>query len=152
MIMATVTPRAILFQLANRLFPLGLSFNNIVNISRSMGFGYRRQDMLYDLRQWLNKYRSFDMAKGIDWDKRVPYSSMPASDFKKDYKFKVHANILYRDPLTGEILRFAHTRYTNAWLSPSGYENYIDNRIKDKKYMPGMEYAGVEFLGVERMR
>jgi hypothetical protein len=150
--MATLTPRAVVFQLANYLFPRGASFNTIIRTARVFGVSYRRADMLYDLRRWVNKFRSFSMATGIDWNKRVPYSRMPATEFKKDFKFRVHADILYRDPLTGEIKRDPHTRYTNAWLSPSGYEDYIDNRIKNKKYEPGFEFAGVEFKGVERMR
>jgi len=86
--------------------PQGLPYNEIIGIARRSGGGYRRQDMLSDIRAITGRVKMQTQVENLAVGVSVPKHLMVNTDLGFPYKYRVYGESTYFDEeLETEVIK-----------------------------------------------
>lgn len=130
----------------------GLGANAIIRQLRGMGMGYRRINMLADVREFAGLIRREVAARSTPVGEKPKPGVMVEMELKRPYKYRVFADVDYEDIETGAIQSQTVSFYTDE-LKP--FDDWVEDYIADiekEKYRPDVFVARMEIKGIEHAK
>lgn len=130
----------------------GFGVTRIVSQLRTMGLSYRRQDMFRDV----NELRDLNLLKqptqDLPWDSIPKRNVMVETELKQFRKYRIYANVTYRDVKTGAESRQIISFYSNERRTKDEWiTEYIDMKTA-ADYRPDVYVAQMDIWGIEHNR
>lgn len=126
-----------------------LSANAIINIARTQGGGYRRKEMLSDIRSGRGLLQQQENFTKLHPDTVIPKSYFTQSEFDYDAKYRIHGNAQFYNPDTDQWFTQRKTMYTNDFMDKQGWAKQFDEQFAGGYDQEGMLYMGFEVVGAE---
>ena len=118
MVVAAGIIRAVARPLISSLVKRELGPTRIIRDLRSMGYGYRYQNMLNDIREFTHFHKQWGWTTRISSDKAPPLETIPSVFFDKPRKFRGYLTVTKENLRTGTTTEETISFYSNDLLSP----------------------------------
>lgn len=136
----------IIKHLASQLLPSW----QIVQTVRSLGYGYRYQEMLDDIRTYSGRVKYETQVSNLSDDATIPEGWMAKEEFVSPYRYRVYGTVRYYNAETGEYEEGMRSFFTNDPGSKSSYTEKFEDYFYRLQYDPTIEYVDFEVKGVVR--
>lgn len=124
-----------------------LAANAIIDTMREQGLGYRRQEMLQDLRTW----RTFRTHKAniarLKPDTKLPRSYMVETEWALTAKYRYEFVADFRDPRTGAVFQLDKSMAHDKWLSTEEAVTEFEDTAPWEDYAEHLIPGSMRLLG-----
>lgn len=127
----------------------GLSANRIYSMLVKAGVGYRKQDMLADIRVFSGRHANQTQVTSLGGNNAVPTNYMVETELRRPYKYRVYGETHYYDFETGDEIIQEGSFYTDELAKKQDWEQaYVDN-IRNSPSVPNTEIMSFRVTSVE---
>jgi len=113
----------------------GLSFNQIIRLAREHGIGYRRKDMLHDLRVISKAIGKFDYLKRMPKHNIINEDTVVRTKYPTPKKFMVTFKVTLYDQSTGSTMVKYFTVGSDYHQPLSFYERSLYNAFNTPEFI-----------------
>lgn len=124
-----------------------LSANNVIDIMREQGLGYRRQEMLRDLSTWRTFRTHRASIASLRPETKVPRSYMVETEWDLAGKFRYEFTAEFRDPRTGAIFQLDKSMAHDKWLSTEEAETEFEDTAPWEDYAEMLVGGSMTMIG-----
>lgn len=122
----------------------GLSFNQIIRLAREQGIGYRRADMLHDLRVISKAIGNFDWLKRMPKNRIIDEEVAVKTKYPTPKRFMVTFEVKVFNRDTGETLTKYFTVGSDYRMPLYYYERSLFNQFNTPEFIDTYKYEIVE--------
>jgi len=141
--------RAIARTIMSRLVGSGLSQNQVFNLIRQAGAGYRTSNMIADFRQITGRFTNQYYVEKLGGNEVVGRDIMVETDLGIDRKYRVYGKMTYYDEFQDEYYEETKSFYTNDLASKEDLENAFIGHYYEQYYIEGTSVLGFKITAVE---
>jgi len=127
----------------------GLGSNAIQRYLRAGGFGYRRIDMLKDVREITGLMRMEKYVKAVSGSAKFPKFGMVEHGLGKDRRYRVFADMQVEDMATGETKSKTVSFYDDELRSKDKWAEAFEDQYAEGQYETGEIITSVDIRSVE---
>jgi hypothetical protein len=123
---------------------------SIVRELRSMGYGYRYQNMLNDIREFTHFHKQWGWASRISSIKPPSLESIPSVFFDKPRKFRGYLTVTKENVRTGDTSEDTISFYSNDLLSPDQWVSDVLDQEEEDPSDPSVKITSARLTDVIR--
>jgi len=127
----------------------GLSSGRIIEQLITYGVSYRRKDMLKDIRTITGLTRMESFTRAADPRKAFPKFGMVDAVLRKDRKYRVFADLEYRDSLTGETFMKEISMYSDNNMGKDLWSEAFLAKYEEGEYITARYITDLNIKAVE---
>lgn len=141
--------RSIAMAIIEHFAPTGLSANKIINMARDLGGGYRRTDMLEDIRVAQGKAKNQYWVEKVAGNEVIPQGLMVEKDLGVDRKYRVYGTYTYYDVEDNNYYDVTRSFYVDDYASKDDWEDTFAGTFVQRACHVDEEYIGFNITSVE---
>jgi len=142
--------RSVALDVIKSLVPLNLPGSAVIHYLQMMNLGYRRIDMLADIRKAFDRVKYEDQITHLSPGSVVPDSWMSTEKLGEPYNYRVHMKVTYYDPDT-QTFSTEHRFMFADELKPVGeYVEDFPDYAMSKDYVQEKSFEGAVVVGVTK--
>jgi hypothetical protein len=141
--------RAIARTIMSRLVGSGLSQNQVFNLIRQAGAGYRTSSMIADFRQITGRFVNQFYIEKLGANEVVSQDIMVETDLGIDRNYRVYGKMTYYDEFQDEYYEETKSFYTNNMATKEDMENEFLGHYYEQYYVEGMTPMTFQITAVE---
>ncbi|NVM22324.1 MAG: hypothetical protein HWN68_11160 [Desulfobacterales bacterium] len=130
----------------------GFSVNAMIREARAWGVSYRRTEMLGDVREFQGYFVNESRVRTLDRDVIPSSWYMQETDLRRIRRYRVHGNITYRNPLTGEEWTKPMSLYDDTLKTLNEWEEDYKDDVKERMEFYEIEVVGIDFRAIQHNR
>lgn len=128
---------------------LNLSFNAAYKQAVSLGFSYRRTEMLTVWNDLNGLVKGWYRARDVNPSAKFPINRMIEGDLNTDYKYRVFGYANYHNSETGERWGSVISQYTDRWLSLDAYKDIYEGGDWTETSVPEIRRTSLDWQVVK---
>jgi len=141
--------RAIGKAIIERLAPTGLSANRIIRIASSAAGGYRRTQMLDDIRVAGQRFKNQYFIEKLKSNEITPAGLMVEHDLEIDRKYRVYGKYSYYDEIEDKYFEETKSFYTDELKNTGAWTDEWTDAFREKYEAQGQDFMGFSVTAVE---
>lgn len=141
--------RSIGKMIIERLATEGLGSNQIIKYAQSVGGGYRRTDMLNDIRVATGRFKNEYFVNNLGSNEVVPTGLMIENDLSYDASYRVYGRYVYYDEFQDEYFEETKSFYTDDLANKGKWSDDFYATYGEKYEFLGQMFMSFEITAVE---
>lgn len=141
--------RSIGLAIINKLAPQGIGANEIIRIARSFGGGYRRTEMLADIRTSGQRFMNQYFVEKTASNEVIPQGLMVEKDLGYDAKYRIYGNYSYYDEESDDYFEETKSFYSDDLTQKGKWEDDFVSAFDESYLSEGKEFIAFNITGVE---
>lgn len=141
--------RSIGYSFIEPMVKAGIGSNRIYNLLRQAGVGYRKQDVLNDIRVFSNRNKMSTQIEGLTGNRVVPTNYMTDTELRRPYKYRVYGEIHSWDFEEGTEVISQGSFYTDDLAKKEDWEESFKDQYRRSEKYPDLEIMSFHISGVD---
>ena len=142
--------RAVALNVIKSLVPLNLPGSEVIHYLQQMNLGYRRIDMLTDIRTAFDRVKYETQITALKPDSIVPEAWMNTEELGAPYNYRVHLKVTNFDEASGEYITEHKFMFEDDLKSVSDYESDFPDYSVGTSDPAGIQFEGAQVVGVTK--
>jgi len=142
--------RSVALNVIKSLVPLNLPGSEVIHYLQQMNLGYRRIDMLSDIRTAFDRVKYESQIAALKPDSVIPDHWMNTEKLGAPYKYRVHLKVEYYDEANDAYITGHRFMFEDDLKSVGDYEGDYPDYATATATPEDFKYVGSQVVGVTK--
>jgi len=122
----------------------------MVQMVRNLGYGYRYQTMLSDIRELTGRFKFETRIRDLKSNDIMPEAWMNEVEFEVPFRYKAWFDVTYYNPETGKYVTDVRSVGFDEYMKKTDYEGFAQGRLQDVGCRCDLEFVNIELRGLDK--